>query len=108
MIKKSFILLIIILVLFMVLFGCTDQKPVCGDGVCHEYEQNPNSQYYCPQDCGVVIPDVDEKCVCDSCESCQELLNNSDCDTVYLSKNIDALIETTKPVGMSDADYMCI
>jgi hypothetical protein len=28
--------------------------PICGDGVCNEIESDPNSNYFCPRDCGEI------------------------------------------------------
>jgi subtilisin family serine protease len=54
--KKLSFGIIVLLVLFLFLFGCP-MVPTCGDEICQtvpsQYdESNPDSNYYCPQDCG--------------------------------------------------------
>lgn len=51
--KSSFIVLLVVLFLFGLLFGCDNQRPVCGDGVCDFLETDVRSPYYCPLDCGL-------------------------------------------------------
>ena len=49
--------LIVLLAIVAILFlsGCTTSAPVCGDGVCTQIEEDPNSQYFCTSDCGKEI-----------------------------------------------------
>jgi hypothetical protein len=51
--KITITILLITIIALGLLFGCTGQVPVCGDGVCHELERDPSSPFYCPKDCGL-------------------------------------------------------
>jgi len=47
------LILVFVVLLVLVLFGCTQSGPVCGDLVCGMDELSSESSYYCPSDCGI-------------------------------------------------------
>lgn len=51
---KKILMVLISLVSFTLIFGCTNTEGICGDGVCSFSEQSVESPYYCPQDCGSI------------------------------------------------------
>jgi hypothetical protein len=62
--KITITILLIIIIALGLLFGCTEQVPVCGDGICEEIESDPSSPFYCPQDCengGICLQTVEKE-----------------------------------------------
>ncbi|MDD4251455.1 MAG: Kazal-type serine protease inhibitor family protein, partial [Candidatus ainarchaeum sp.] len=56
--QKNILLFLFLFFIAIFLSGCIDQQSVCGDGICEEIERDPNSVFYCPQDCIFECPDI--------------------------------------------------
>lgn len=52
--KKKLLFLLILIFSLLILMGCTQQTPLCGDGICEQGENDPSSRFYCPQDCSML------------------------------------------------------
>lgn len=89
--EKKFLLILGLFVLALFLLGCTSQVPVCGDKVCSFLEENPNSQYFCPLDCGAdVITGIEGKI----CKYDHECSRSGYCDNgVCAILNLNEVLE---------------
>lgn len=108
---KKTILILLIVFLFL-LFGCSGNNPVCGNGVCEFSEDNSSSSYYCPTDCGLTAPVCGDG-VCESDEnsgSCPLDCANPSLDLVQILINPEKsnfnVGETINLLGVSQNSFM--
>lgn len=78
--QKKLLLMVLLFVMAIFLSGCTE-NPICGDEICQFGEDNPNSSFYCTQDCGTQPYCGDQICSFEEDDSNSTTYCPKDCET---------------------------
>ncbi|HNV01404.1 MAG TPA: hypothetical protein PKK60_03175 [archaeon] len=110
MINKKVLLFGTIILILLVLNGCT-QSPICGDGICSEQESSINSSYLCTSDCvGKINPKDGKNCVYDKdCDKnkkccggeCYNVFTQGCCDGKIFDLNTQSCCKEKKIYNLS-------
>lgn len=105
---NKLILLALILLITLILSGCT-QSSICGDGICSSEETNPNSNYFCTSDCKPEISktSVEKNWWEETYECTEDNCNTSCCGNICLRNGYKCCITKTPDEEHKEAAKAC-